>query len=162
MVPGETTKLLPTLYLPLIVQRLYSGLSTFSLLSHLHLLLSLLRQDVEGDESLLGKLAKILSSLIFNSDSLEEWGGDVVWLAARVVITSWPLTRTVLGNLKKRKFPPSKEVVFWFLKAVIAAKGGEEDVRRVVGEMEKEGLVGSCEVTELKLRLKHTYNSQKW
>eukprot|EP00116_Pleurobrachia_bachei_P007945 sb/3468207/ len=163
MVPGETTKNLLNVFLPLIVKRLYTGLSTFSLLSHLHLLVFLftLPSYPPEDGENLEKLSKILSSLMFNSDSLDEWGGEVVWLASQVVLTSFTLTGLILGNLGKRKRAPV--MVFWFLKSLIASKKRDEDVvRGVVREMEKEGVIRSDEVAELRLRINHSYSKQQW
>ena len=130
--------------LPQIVERLYAGLSRFSLAAYLIILIRFSEysssefsssgctinncesEDLVLDipESLIIKLGKIICSLIFNNDSLNDWGVDIVTLAVKLSVVQHVIFRYITQQVKLEN--KSTEILSWYLKVVLKCREVKE------------------------------------
>ena len=109
--------------LPQIVERLYAGLSHFSLAAYLLILIrfnsytSSHELQLDIPDTLLVKLGKIIASLIFNRDSLSDWGEDIVKLAVKVSINNHVVFRYITQQMNLGTKDP--DMLAWYLQVVL-------------------------------------------
>ena len=125
-----------------IVERLYAGLSRFSLAAYLIILIRFSEYSsseysssgctinyttinnceseelvLDIPESLITKLGKIICSLIFNNDSLNDWGVDIVTLAVKLSVVQHVIFRYITQQVRLEN--KTAEMLSWYLKVVL-------------------------------------------
>jgi len=152
------------------VERLYSGLSDFSLTVYLILLTGL--YSLRGPDSTVTvprptmvKLCKIICSLIFNKDSVTDWGRDIVVLAVKLSLEQEDVFQWISNSLETK--PVS--ILLWYLKLCLTLSAGEQGRRFLQAEDTKggvykiyshlEGKVSEQDNAELRYRLSFVYGS---
>ena len=138
-----------------IVERLYAGLSRFSLAAYLIILIRFSEYSsneysssgctinyttinncstinnceseeivLDIPESLITKLGKIICSLIFNNDSLNDWGVDIVTLAVKLSVVQHVIFRYITQQVRLEN--KTAEMLSWYLKVVLNCREVKE------------------------------------
>jgi hypothetical protein len=123
--PAAVRRNLFPISLAQIVERLYAGLSRFSLAAYLLILIKFtdysLSEDEEVEleipENLVVKLGKIMCSLIFNKDSLSDWGVSIVKLAVKLSVSQPVIFGYITQQMRLEN--KSIEILSWYLKVVL-------------------------------------------
>ena len=97
------------------------------------------------------KLCKIICSLIFNVDSLSEWGGDVVELAVKLSVEHTPILAYVTTTLENKPV----DILLWYLKVLLKCKRSDVGYRNGIRSLWKflEVRISNAQRAELLYRM---------
>ncbi|XP_063682876.1 uncharacterized protein LOC134817594 [Bolinopsis microptera] len=156
--------------LPQIVERLYAGLSDFSLTSYLIILTQFTSYSEDSElelqvpETLVVRLGKIICSLIFNRDSVSDWGGDIVKLAVKLSVNQHVIFRYITQQMNLENKPTA--ILSWYLKVALKLlQSGQvyklglvhkSGVDKFMGHLK--GRVSKREYQELVYRMEDTFS----
>ena len=156
--------------LPQIVERLYAGLSNFSLTSYLIILTQFTSYSEDSElelqvpEALVVRLGKIICSLIFNRDSVSDWGGDIVKLAVKLSVNQHVIFRYITQQMNLENKPTA--ILAWYLKVALKLlQSGQvykiglihkSGVDKFMGHLK--GRVSNREYQELGYRMEDTFS----